>query len=119
MVDRSWSEEDTWWRANFGSQPYAVGHEYEEFQPAYRYGFESARKHSGGTWHDTEESLRTGWDRFEGKRAGGAAWENIKDAVKDAWHRVTGQHDVDTDRMADFEKERMAGGVPSNPTRRR
>ncbi len=119
MADRTWSQEDIWWRENFGSRPYAVGRQYEEFQPAYRYGFESARGDSGRAWHEIEESLRTGWDRFEGKKAGGAAWENIKDAVKDAWHRVTGQHDVDPDRMAQFEKERLAGGVPSSGTKRR
>lgn len=118
MVNRSWTDEDAWWRANFGSQPYGVGREYEEFQPAYQYGFESATKHSGGTWRDVEESLRTGWDRFEGKRVGGAAWENIKDAVKDAWHRATGQHDVDPDKMAEFERERLAGGVLSSGPRR-
>jgi hypothetical protein len=118
MVDRTWSQEDTWWREHFGSQPYAVGHEYEEFQPAYRYGFESARTHEGHTWHDIEESMRSGWDRFEGKQAGGAAWENVKDAVKDAWNRALGRHDVDPDRMAEFEKERLGGGVPSSRGRR-
>jgi hypothetical protein len=28
--------------------------------------------------------------------------------VKDAWHRITGQHDVDTDKMAQFEEDRLS-----------
>jgi hypothetical protein len=106
-------QEDAWWRENFSVRPYAAGQAYDEFQPAYHYGFESARQHSGKGWGEVEESLRTGWDKFEGKRAGGAAWENIKDAVKDAWHRAIGAHGVDSEKMAEFEKQRLAGGVPT------
>jgi hypothetical protein len=43
----------------------------------------------------------SGWDRFEHRGAGGAAWENVKDAVRDAWHRITGQHDLDVERMSE------------------
>jgi hypothetical protein len=104
----NWNQEDTWWRENFSSRPYSAGHQYEEFRPAYQYGFESANHHLGRDWKDVETDLRTGWDKFEGKGPGGAKWENIKDAVKDAWHRMTGQHDVDTDKMAEFERERLS-----------
>jgi hypothetical protein len=108
---RSWTEEDAWWRENFSTRPYSTGQEYEEFQPGYRYGYESARHHLGRTWDEAETDLRTGWDKFEGKGPGGAAWEDVKDAVKDAWHRITGQHSVDPDKMAEFEKQRLSGGA--------
>lgn len=107
----TWEQEDTWWRDNFQSRPYAAGRTYEEFRPAYQYGFESGSHHAGRTWKDAEAHLRTGWDRFEGKGEGSARWEDIKDAVRDAWHRVTGQHDVDTDKMAISERERLSGGA--------
>ncbi len=45
--------------------------------------------------------------RKEGSRG---TWESVKDAVKDAWHRITGQHDVDTDKMAEFEEDRIGRG---------
>ena len=60
----------------------------------------------GRTWRDAEADLRTGWDKFENRPAGGSTWENVKDAVRDAWHRVTGQHDVDTDKMSESEVNR-------------
>ncbi len=115
---RSWNEEDAWWRQNFSSRRYAAGREYEEFRPAFQYGYESANHHLGRMWNDVEADLRTGWDKFEGRGPGGAKWEDIKDAVKDAWHRMTGHHDVDTEKMAEFERERLSGGVQSGSRRK-
>ena len=119
MVDeRSWNDEDAWWSEHFGSRPYAVGRGYEEFRPAFRYGFESGRGDREREWKEVEADLRSGWDRFEGKGPGGARWEDIKDAVKDAWHRVTGKHDVDTAKMAAFEEERLSGGLGRSSRRK-
>ena len=109
----SWNDEDRWWRSNFSSRPYAAGYTYEDFKPAYRYGYESGAHHMGRTWNEVESDLRTGWDKFTGKGPGGHAWENVKDAVKDAWHRVTGQHDLDADKMSESEVDRLTrGGKP-------
>ena len=102
MADnRTWDQEDQWWQENFSSRPYAAGYTYDEFRPAYRYGFESGRHNMGRTWKDVEGDLRTGWDKFEHRSPGGSTWENIKDAVRDAWHRVTGQKDLDTEKMSE------------------
>lgn len=111
MADnKNWDQENRWWEQNFSSRPYAAGRKYEEFRPAYQYGYESGRHHMGRTWKDVEADLRTGWDKFEGKGPGGATWENIKDAVKDAWHRITGQHGVDADKMSESAVDRPSGG---------
>lgn len=109
----TWMQEDNYWRENFATRPYAAGRAYEEFRPAYQYGYESGLHHMGRGWGDVEIDLRTGWDKFEGKGPGGAAWENVKDAVKDAWHRITGQHDLDPKKMSQAEVERLTkGGKP-------
>ena len=105
--NRTWTDEDNWWRNNFSSRPYATGRNYEDFRPAYQYGFESGQHHLGRKWNDVETDLRSGWEKFEGKKGAGGTWESVKDAVKDAWHRITGQDDVDTDKMADFEEDRV------------
>ena len=87
----AWQTEDNYWHENFSSRPYAVGADYyDRFRPAYRYGFESARHHSGRTWDDAEPDLRTGWDRYEHAGENRSTWDEIKDAVRDAWDRVTG-----------------------------
>jgi len=110
MADnRSWDQEDSWWRENFTSRPYASGYTYDEFRPAYRYGFESGRHNMGRSWNDVESDLRTGWDKYEHRPAGGSTWENIKDAVRDAWDRVTGQRDeVDVDKMSQASSTRSS-----------
>ncbi len=105
----TWDREDTWWRENYGARPYATGKTYEEFRPGYQYGFESGQHHMGRDWNDVESDLRTGWDKFEGRTAGGGTWENVKDAVKDAWHRITGQRDLDTDRMSESASDTHSG----------
>ena len=85
-----WASEDSYWRSNFTSRPYArADRGYESYQPGYRYGFESANRHRGRQWSDAENELRAGWDRFEHR--GQSTWEHVKDAVRDAWDRVRGR----------------------------
>jgi hypothetical protein len=109
-TDRSWNDEDSWWRSNFSSRPYATDRTYDEFRPAYQYGYESGQHHMGRNWKDVESDLRTGWEKFEGRSGAGSTWESVKDAVRDAWHRVTGQKDVDTDKMSEAEYDRISQG---------
>jgi hypothetical protein len=108
--NRSWSEEDIWWRDNFSSRPYATGRTYEEFRPAYQYGFESGLHHMGREWDEVESDLRSGWEKFTGKPGAGGTWESVKDAVRDAWHRITGQKDLDAAKMSESKVERLSHG---------
>jgi hypothetical protein len=111
--DNTWDQEDAWWRENYGGRPYATGRSYEEFRPAYRYGYESGRHHMGRSWSEVESDLRTGWDKFEGRSQTESTWDKVKDAVQDAWHRVTGQKDLEANRMSESEVDRLSqGGRP-------
>src|SRR5438270_508214 len=43
--------EDTYWRENYTSRPYyESGSSYDEYSPAYRYGWESRSRHAGRSW---------------------------------------------------------------------
>jgi hypothetical protein len=106
--NRTWNDEDNWWRNNFSSRPYAAGRDYEDFRPAYQYGFESGQHHLGRKWDEVESDLKSGWEKFEGRRGAGSTWENMKQAVRDAWHRITGEHDLDADRMSESEVDRLS-----------
>lgn len=90
-----WSIDDAFWLSNYSTRPYASDDRpYEHYQPAYRYGFESANKYRGREWNDTEAELRSGWDRYEHRNASNkSTWDEIKDATKDAWDRVRGRGD--------------------------
>jgi hypothetical protein len=87
----TWNDEDTFWRSNFRSRPYAsgAGQDYDYYQPAYRYGFDASNRFKGRNWNDVENELSSGWNSYEHR--GSSTWEQIKDAVHDAWDRVTGK----------------------------
>jgi hypothetical protein len=87
---RSWDEEDTYWRSNYRTRPYASvsEYEYDYFRPGYQYGYEAAGRYQGRSWNDVESELAGGWDRYENR--GESTWEQMKDAVRDAWDRITG-----------------------------
>jgi hypothetical protein len=86
-----WDDEDSYWRENYSSRPYASGSDYESWRPGYRYGYESASKHQGRRWEEVERDLERDWDTYEHGGSNRSAWQQIKDAVRDGWDRVTGK----------------------------
>jgi hypothetical protein len=91
-----WQDEDTYWRTNYRSRPYAssAGRDYEYYQPGYRYGYEAANRYQNRSWNDVEGNFSRDWAMYED--LGSLTWEQIKDAVRDAWDRVTGNRPVGT-----------------------
>ena len=87
-VPSGWMAESEFWRGSYRTRPYArADRDYDYYEPAYRYGFESADLHHGKAWGDVESDLERGWDSY--KLRGHLAWMDIKEAVRDAWDRVT------------------------------
>lgn len=83
--------EDRYWRENYSSRPYfRSGKSYSEFEPAYRYGWESASRadFKNRKWDEVETDLERGWDRAKGETK--ETWYDVKDATRDAWNRVRG-----------------------------
>ena len=90
-VMTDWTAEDDYWRQNYQNRPYiGTNRSYDAWQPAYRYGFESAHQHQGKRWEDVETNLRSGWDTYEHRRDSRSTWEQVKDAVRDGWDRIVG-----------------------------
>ena len=86
-----WQAEDDYWRTNYETRPYiGSNRKYDDWQPAYRYGYESSQRYPGRRWEDVEPNLRSGWETYEYRRDNRSTWEQVKDAVRDAWNRVTG-----------------------------
>jgi hypothetical protein len=95
MRDRSsWEDEDTYWRSNFRTRPYAsdVERDYDYYRPGYRYGYEAANQYPNRTWTDVEADLSRDWSSYQHR--GTSTWEQVKQAVRDAWDRVTGNRPV-------------------------
>lgn len=89
-ISGDWTRDRTWWQQNFMSRPYvSADRRFEDYEPGYRFGYESAYRYKGQNFTDIEPDLRTDWNRYEGK--GTSTWENVKDAVHDAWDKITGK----------------------------
>ena len=86
-----WNEEDSYWRTNYRSRPYAssAGLDYDYYKPGYRFGYEAANRYKDRSWSEVESDLSRDWNDYEDR--GQSTWEQMKDAVRDAWDRVTGK----------------------------
>jgi hypothetical protein len=91
------SEYDTYWRDHFRNQRYyKSGHEWDDYEPAYRYGSDSYNARRGGDWNSVERNLESGWDRVKGRSR--LAWADAKEAVRDGWHYIERALPGDADR---------------------
>jgi phage tail tape-measure protein len=80
--------EDAYWRENYRNRSYASANRtYEDYQPAYRYGWESKARYGNKTWNDAEPELARNWNDYN-HGAARQTWDEAKLATKDAWHRV-------------------------------
>jgi hypothetical protein len=79
--------ETDYWKNNYNSRPYYESdYTYDDYEPAYRTGFEGYRTHYGRTYDDVEPELQRDYERNHG--GGRLAWEKAKHATRDAWDRV-------------------------------
>ena len=62
---------------------------YEDYAPAYRYGYEmaSSPKYRGRDFSQIESDLRADY----GRRYPNNTWDNVKDSVRYGWNKVTGR----------------------------
>lgn len=82
----STTEEDAYWRVNYCSRPYCYGRSYDDFRPAYRYGWENGAKLASRRWQDVESDLERDWEKVRDDSS--LSWHEAKHAVRDAWDRI-------------------------------
>jgi len=79
--------EDAYWRDNFARESYyQKGMTYDDYQPAYRLGWESRGRYKGRAFDQVERDLAKDWE----SRRGGSklSWDHGKHAARAAWDRV-------------------------------
>lgn len=81
--------EDEYWRGNFSSRPYAANAQYDDYRPAYEYGWSNytTDRDRGRRFDDVEPDLSRNWDKAKGQS--NLKWEQAKHATRDAWERVS------------------------------
>ena len=89
--------EDAYWRDNYKTRPYVDSSvAYDEYAPAYRYGWESRNRYAGRRFDEVETDLQRDWEKSRGKSS--LTWERAKQATRDAWDRVERAVPGDIDR---------------------
>lgn len=81
------TREDDHWRENYRSRSYVEqGRSYEDYQPAYRTGFEGYAQYgqSNRSYSDSELDLQRD---YESNKSRTLTWDQAKHATKDAWER--------------------------------
>jgi hypothetical protein len=82
--------EREFWSKSFKTRPYyRPGKEYSEYEPAYRFGWESAgrKEYAGKRFDEVESELLRDWNGSPGATD---PWTDARDASHDAWLRVRG-----------------------------
>ena len=83
--------EHAYWRANYMSRSYAQpGVGYDEYAPAYQYGWESRARYGGRPYEEVESKLESGWAAAAHSKSK-LVWRHAKGAVHDSWDRVSHQ----------------------------
>lgn len=92
------TREDTYWRDNYVSQPwYESDYTYDDYQPAFRTGYEGYRRHAatGKRYEEVESNLAADYQNARGKSR--LEWEKAKAATRAAWYRVENSSRDDED----------------------
>ena len=79
--------EANYWRENYHKRPYVnKAYTFEDYDPAYRYGWESRSRYKGRPWTEIESDLGRDWDSTRGKSR--LTWDEARLATRDAWDRI-------------------------------
>jgi hypothetical protein len=76
---------DARFRSDFQRSPFSRDYTYEEYAPAYHYGYDLAHdnRYVGQRWDDIEPGVRRDWERDHPN-----TWDRFKDSIHNAWEDV-------------------------------
>jgi len=85
--------EHEYWKEQYANRPYvAPGASYEDYGPAYQYGWESRGRSEGKKFEDVEPQLSRDWDKSRGQCP--LKWQQASPAVRDGWEHVSSKDEV-------------------------
>lgn len=79
--------EHEFWRVEVLNRPYfTTGTPYDQYGPAYQYGWQSYAKYKDVKFADVEPELGRGWESQRGSSK--LSWRHAQGATRDAWRRA-------------------------------
>lgn len=83
--------EAAYWEENYATRDYVDEDvEYEHYEPAYRYGWESRTRYDHDDFDAVEKDLERDWDDYRGESS--LEWGSARPATKDAWDRANREY---------------------------
>lgn len=80
--------ESAYWKDHYMQRPYVESEAlFTDYEPAYRYGWESAERYRGRTIDEVERDLGRDWETRRGTSK--LTWNKARAATRDAWDHVT------------------------------
>lgn len=84
-------------RNEYTRAPYYIGgSEWRDYDPAYKYGYETYAQHRGRRFEDVEPELERNWNTARADSR--LAWSDARGAVRDGWHYIERTLPGDADR---------------------
>ncbi len=81
------TEEEAYWRSNYNKRDYyKQGKSYDEYEPAYAYGYSAYRSKPDSDFDSMEGELASSWRDRRGSSK--LEWNDARPAVRDAWSRI-------------------------------
>jgi hypothetical protein len=80
--------EAAYWREQHAKQPYAKNSSYEQYEHAYRTGYNSFQKYPGKKFDEVEESVANDYET--GKPDAALPWDTVRPAVSSVWDKMSG-----------------------------
>lgn len=75
---------------------YKSGREWNDYQPAYKYGYDTYGQYRGQRFEDVEPDLERNWASTRNNSK--LEWNEAKGAVRDGWHHIERALPGDADR---------------------
>lgn len=83
--------EHAYWEENYTDRDYVADEaEYDEYGPAYEYGWEARTKYDTNNFDEVEADLARGWEERRGKSK--LDWKSARPATRDAWDRTVQEY---------------------------
>lgn len=81
----------------YATKPYySSAYAWDDYRPAYQYGYQTYPRYQGRRFEDVESELSKDWEQAKGTSR--LAWQDAKAAVRDGWHTIERTLPGDFDR---------------------
>ena len=81
-------KEAAYWREQHCKQAYAKDYSYEQFEHAYRTGYNAFLKYPGKKFEEVEDSIASDYE--EAKPGSALPWDTVRPAANSVWERMSG-----------------------------